>query len=263
LASGEDSPSDSADDQEGIADSDAAEVGPHKSQGSIPDDQVDQVRQMAESMTDDEIALELGVSRDTVFRYRRKHGIEKPRGPRGNKDRTAYEWEPWQKQRLVEMKLAGRSYGEIAEAVGKSRSQCSGMWFWEKKKLAPDASAQPEQSVSDGPAEVEVAAKDEEAAGIREMLTEREPEIGVNDHASRPKPSPIDPSDWPDIRQMLADGRSLEAIAGDYDVSVSELEDFVEEREKQSSERRVVLAEAKSPSGESLALSASNAGSAE
>lgn len=77
------------------------------------------------------------------------------------------------------------------------------------------------------------------------------------------KPSSIDPSEWPDIRQMLADGRSLEAIAGDYDVYVSDLEDFIEEREKQSRGQRVVLAEAKSPSGESLALSASHAGSAE
>lgn len=105
---------------------------PIRSHISILDDQADAVREMSETLTDDEIGDQLGVSRDTVFRFREKHGIKKTRGPREGK----VQWEPWQKQKLIELKLAGtHSWSQIGKVVGKTANQCSGMWHWEKKKL--------------------------------------------------------------------------------------------------------------------------------
>jgi hypothetical protein len=176
--------------------------------------------------------------------------------------RGKYEWEPWQKQKLIEMKLAGRSYGEIADAVGKSRSQCSGMWFWEKKKLDLETSPQPEPSVSDDSAVGDVAAQDEESAGVIAMLAEPDPDISVNSPAARWEPSPIAPSDWPDIRHMLADGGTLESIASDYDIPVADLEDFIEDRRREAESHTASQSEA-APPGEPVALSASLVGSAE
>lgn len=56
--------------------------------------------------------------------------------------------------------------------------------------------------------------------------------------ASRWKPSPIDSAEWPDIQQMLADGRSREAIASDYDVPVQDLDDFIQARLQEGRKRR-------------------------
>ncbi len=56
--------------------------------------------------------------------------------------------------------------------------------------------------------------------------------------ASRWKPSPIDPGDWPDIQRMLAAGQTREAIAGDYDVSIEDLEGFIEQQLEATRARR-------------------------
>lgn len=44
------------------------------------------------------------------------------------------------------------------------------------------------------------------------------------------KSTPITTEEWPGIQQMLASGKSREAIAGDYDVSVDALNAFIAER---------------------------------
>lgn len=192
---------------------------------SIPADQVGKVRELSETMTDEEVGNELGVSRDTVIRFRKKHGIEKENGPREGRTRWEYQWQPWQKQKLIEMKLAGHSYGEIAAVVGKTASQCSGMWFWEKKKLktAPESGSA-------------VQAVPELVAAVTAIAPA---DVPVDDTPARVtvsapgwEPTPIDPADWPDIQRMLAAGRTKEAIAGDYDVPTADLERFVAEQTK-------------------------------
>ncbi|MCE9564615.1 MAG: hypothetical protein K8U57_21485 [Planctomycetes bacterium] len=76
------------------------------------------------------------------------------------------------------------------------------------------------------------------------------------------KPSPIDPADWPDIQDLIANGRSREAIAYDFDVPVSDLDAFIAERLKETQDRHRQKPEAKSPPGESSALSPNEVGSA-
>lgn len=215
-------------------DNGATESASPKAWNTLSDDQADIVRQMAESMTDDEIAADRGVSRDTVLRFRKKHGIEKSRGPREGKTRWEYQWEPWQKQKLIEMKQAGASYSEIGTAIGKTPSQCSGMWFWEKKKLEvadaeiPKTSVEPEPTK---PANATVSAV-------------------IVSPAARWTPSPLNADDWPDIQRMLADGRSRETIAYDYDVPTDMLNTFIAERLAETRERHAAKG---SPPGESSA----------
>lgn len=213
---------------------------------SIPEAQVEAVRRMSETMTDDEIAVAQGVSRDTVIRFRKKHGIEKTAGPREGRTRWEYQWEPWQKQKLIEMKQAGASYGEISKVVGKTPNQCSGMWHWEKKKL---------EAAAESPPDVVADTADEDSSP---------PDLAnlVYSPADRWKPSPIDAAEWPDIQEMLGAGRSREAIASDYDVPVEDLDEFIADRLLETQERHRQKAEVKSPPGEARALSPVGAGSA-
>ncbi|OWK39470.1 helix-turn-helix transcriptional regulator [Fimbriiglobus ruber] len=198
---------------------------------SISDDQVEEIRRLAESMTDEEIGTHLGVSRDTVIRFRAKHGIEKNRGPREGVPRSNYQWEPWQKQKLIEMKQAGASYAEIGKAIGKTASQCSGIWFWEKKKLEKRGEPNSSDQELDRPME---------ETSVDGGVTAISP-------AARWKPSPLSPDDWSDIQKMLVSGQSRESIASDYDIPVEDLDAFVASHLKR--------AEAKSPLGEARALS--------
>ncbi|MCE9567408.1 MAG: hypothetical protein K8U57_35860 [Planctomycetes bacterium] len=242
--------------------------------------------------------------------------------------RDEYEWKPWQKQKLAEMKLAGKSYEEIEAVIGKNPSQCRGMWAVERKKLdlatpeTPASEHDPDpllpsgwrQSQLDKLVEVrlaggsnhdaskatgmkpqkcsmmwrwekkrrglEVGDVDPEPAGdddaqapsdsdvcvvsvkpdVFEMLTattdDTTPEAAGHAPADRWKPSPIDVAEWPDIQRMLATGRSREAIAGDYDVPVGDLDDFIADRLWETQERHRAKAEVKSPPGEARALSA-------
>ena len=66
-------------------------------------------------------------------------------------------------------------------------------------------------------------------------------------YAGRRKDGQLVESDWPDIREMLAQGRTHSAIAGDFDVEVEELDFFI------ASQRRREGKEASRPSGEAPA----------
>jgi hypothetical protein len=195
-----------------------APVNQASSTAAIPDDRANEVRTLSETMTDDQIAHELTVSRDTVIRFRKKHGIEKPHGVRAGATRGEYQWEPWQKQKLIEMKRAGASYGEIAKVVGKTPNQCSGMWFWEKKKLDSGASspaALPDDERPDSPPERLISAHNS-YAGKRD-----------------PQPNPLQESDWPDIEQMLnKQRRSVSQIASDYEVDFDTMRAFIDEHQE-------------------------------
>lgn len=207
----------------------------------LSDDQVEIVRELSETMTDDEIAEHLGVSRHTVFRFRGRHGIEKSQGPREGRTRWEYQWEPWQKEALVEMKLAGKSYSEIGKAIGKTSSQCSGMWFWEKKKLEKRAAE------ADGPVpEDGLATADTPSPSPEPQATA----VTIPAPADRWKPSPLSEDDWPDVQQMLASGRSREAIAGDFEVPVEDLNNFIAAKLEAARARHAAK---ESPPGESLA----------
>jgi hypothetical protein len=48
--------------------------------------------------------------------------------------RKQYEWEPWQKEKLLEMKDGGSSWDEIVAVVGRDTSKCRAMYHNEKKK---------------------------------------------------------------------------------------------------------------------------------
>jgi hypothetical protein len=191
---------------------------PTKKYGSLADHQIDEVRTLSETLTDEEIGHELGVSRDTVIRFRAKHDIGKEHGPREGKPRSQYQWETWQKQKLIEMKQAGASYGEIAKVVGKTPNQCSGMWFWEKKKLdtgAPSLSSPPDGQRPDSSPE--------------RLISSHNSYAGKRD----PQPNPLQESDWPDIEQMLnRQRRSVSQLASDYEVDFDTMRAFIDEHQK-------------------------------
>ena len=249
--------------QAGVDDGDKKEMlnDRRSAHHSISDDRVEEIRKMSGTMTDDEIAIETKTSRSTVLRFRETHGIEKDKGPRDGCGRPSYEWEPWQKQKLIEMKLAGHSYGEISEAVGKTRSQCSGMWFWEKKKLEAASDERGDDGLVNDKIEPEV--EEPKSEELEADLSEDEESEEVDQAEAVPEPSPpqgltlahpgyagkredgqLQDEDWPDIKARLAKGDTRRAIAGDYDAELEDLDFFIA-----SNQRR----EAKQPPGEARA----------
>lgn len=117
----------------------------------------------------------------------------------------------------------------------------------------PKAIEQPAPDAAEADMATAVATiEEEEAADFPAAITLPEP-------ASTP--SPLDPDDWPDIQQMLATGKSRQAIASDYDVLVDDLNAFIEAQLKATQER--IREKAKEqPLGESLALPPGTVGSA-
>jgi hypothetical protein len=57
----------------------------------------------------------------------------------------------------------------------------------------------------------------------------------VNPIPRVPEGPELETTDWPEIQRMLAAGRSREAIAGDYEVTVEHLDDFIAERLRERS----------------------------
>lgn len=227
---------------------------------ALSDDQIDEVRTMAATMTDEEIGRHYRVSRDTVIRFRRKHGIIKSKGPRQGHTRYEYGWEPWQKQKLREMKLAGAfSWKQIGDAIGKTPNQCSGMWHWEKKKLDKADEQGPAEGAENDMAadELEVSGSEESESGHQEedpddLATDPVPEAPAPHRLTAAHPGyagmrgdgQLVDSDWPDIKEMLAQGRERRSIASDFDTDLEDLEFFIS-----SNQRR----EAKKPPGEARA----------
>ncbi len=64
----------------------------------------------------------------------------------------------------MEMKAAGNFWGDIAEALGRSRSKCQAMYYAEKRKLAEEPAQDVEPQETSPPGEAD-APRPQEAAG--------------------------------------------------------------------------------------------------
>lgn len=166
-------------------------------------------------------------------------------------------WTREHKRILREMKLSGKfSWKQIAERLGRTTSQCSGMWHWEKQKLELGAAA---HSGDDGAVDVppnepeKIVAK----APVSQELEAEQPDLSSETPAlsASIQPAPILTredsiildAEWPDIQRMLATGSSREKIAGDYDVTVGELNAFIDRKIREVRERIAGKGASKSP----------------
>jgi hypothetical protein len=98
------------------------------------------------------------------------------------------------------------------------------------ERLAMLAANDSEADHDEGTGEVEHVGAKLESRGepfaevpVERLISEHNGYAGKRD----PQPNPLLDSDWPDIRAMVDRGRGISAIAGDYDVSVPDLERFI------------------------------------
>jgi hypothetical protein len=224
-----------------------------------------------------------------------KNGID-PRRPKVSisayqpTPREEYEWTDESRAKLFELLDQGMTWKDIGDHLRRTPSACRSMHaLLVKEGMAPPkkppADATPALNAEDIPEVQKMLDRDssydeigewfgcdaeavrqfcqdnklipkhlqEKASRDYELRQANQPRIAV---PPRWKADPIDPNDWPDIQQMLATGRSREAIAGDYDVPVEDLNAFIAERLESARKRR------EPPPGESQPSSLTMAGTA-
>lgn len=60
--------------------------------------------------------------------------------PEAFTERNIYEWLPWQKVKLMELRDLGHTYEDIGRIIDKTNSQCRSMWAHENQKQCSEYS---------------------------------------------------------------------------------------------------------------------------
>jgi hypothetical protein len=185
----------------------------------------------------DAIGRKYGCSGSHIRNFLKKHGIDPRRGAgnhRGREPMPQHEVET-----IIAEKAKGTTAAEIGEMIGRDPHVVDQKYGALKKAgLVPQEHLTPEALEARKKAQNELVAEKMRAyhAGPREAEEEEsDPHLMPEDESEpviepAPEPEPANPlaaSDWPDVRDMLDEGRSLAAIAGDFDVTVDHLERFI------------------------------------
>lgn len=217
------------------------------------------------------IGKKWGCSDGHIRNFLKKHGID-PRRPKITTSayhptpRAEYEWTDESRAKLFELLDQSMTWADIGERLDRTPAACRSMHLLLVKegkappKKPPASSAITPEDIAEVQDMLDRDSSYEEigewfgcdAEAVRRFCEahrlipahlaekakkgyeERQAALANSDRspASRWKPNPIDPNDWPDIQQMLATGRSREAIASDYDVPVEDLNAFIDDRLK-------------------------------
>ncbi len=187
-------------------------------------------------MTIESIGRRQGCSGSHIRNFLMKHGID-PRRSEAGKHPGRAGLPSAVIETIITEKAKGTPSKEIAEKLGRTAHAVDQKYSDLKKTgEVPDEHQTPEATAQKKKLQNELVSRKMKAfhaskgADEGPRLDERSAgeSIDPGTYSDTWKPQPIDAEEWPDIQQMLASGRTREAIASDYDVPVAELNRFIE-----------------------------------